>query len=99
MGDTTLLWLLDGLLGLVVLGLGWWVNTMWNETKANHRYLDELQSKIASVELRMVGSYVTREEMRESVREIADTVNRRFDRIDSQLGDIYEELKHKVDKP
>ena len=108
------LWLLDILIGVVLAGLAWWNTTMWNEMKLLARKLDERDAEMRSrlhaqageinkLNVLVVGGYVTREELRDSMREMTATVTGRIDRLsdkmDGQLSDIYDELKHKVDKP
>jgi hypothetical protein len=108
------LWLLDILIGVLITGLAWWNTTMWNELKALSRKLDERDTEmrnrlhaqageINKLNVLVVGGYVTREELRDSMREMTTAVTGRIDRLsdkmDGQLGDIYDELKHKVDKP
>lgn len=108
------LWLLDLLIGSLIAGLAWWNVNMWNELKLLNRKLDERESELRNrlhaqageinkLNVLVVGGYVTREELRDSMKEMTATVTGRIDRLsdkmDSQLSDIYDELKHKVDKP
>lgn len=96
-------WLLDVLLMVVAGGLSWWNKTMWAEIKELRRNSHAQAGEVNKLQVLMVGSYVTREELRDSMREMTATVTNRIDRMsdkmDSQLAGLYDELKHKVDKP
>lgn len=89
-------------LSLLAAGLSWWNKTMWQEIKdlrvKNHDQVNEINK----LNLLVVGQYMTRTEMqtlvREMTHELGTKIDRMEDKIDSQLADIYDELKHKVDK-
>lgn len=103
MTEGNAIWLLDLLIGVILAGLAWWNTTMWGEIKELRRRSHDQAGEVNKLQVLMVGSYVTREELRDSMREMTSTVTSRIDRLsdkmDEQLKDIYDELKHKVDKP
>lgn len=95
-------WVLNVVMGILVSGLAWWNGTMWGEIKDLRRQHADHTGEVNKLQVLVVGNYVTREELRDSMREMTQTVTNRIDRMadkmDSQLGDIYDELKNKVDK-
>lgn len=114
MAEGNALWLLDTLIGVVLAGMAWWMNTMWGEIKAVQKHIEEREAdtrkrlhdqaaEITKLNVLVVGGYVTREELRDNMREMTTAVTGRIDRLDKKMDDhlnsIYEELKHKVDKP
>lgn len=102
MAEGNALWLIDLLIGVLFAGFGWWNTNMWNEIKELRRRAHDQAGEVNKLQVLMVGSYVTREELRESMREMTTAVTNRIDRMsdqmDSQLKELYGELKHKVDK-
>lgn len=100
-GDTQ--WLINFLLGIVLAGISWWNKTMWSELKETRRRIHDQAGEVNKLQILVAGTYVTRQEMEKSMHIMTQTVMNRFDRmedkLDSQLGDIYGELKNKVDKP
>lgn len=92
-------WALNAVGGLVIGGMSWWMNTMWAEIKELRKARHEQQGEIAKLQILVVGDYVRQETFNKSIQAVTDAVNRGFDKIDSKMDDIYDELKHKMDKP
>ena len=70
--------------GLIGAGGGWILNTIWGAVKDMQKADKELTTEVAAVELLVAGSYVTRSEHRESMRQIADGLQRIEDKLDSK---------------
>lgn len=102
MPEGNALWALNILISVVIAGLAWWNTTMWGEIKESRRRGHDLAGEVAKLQVFVAGSYATREELRDSMREMTAAVTSRLDKLDakmdSQLGDLYDELKQKADK-
>jgi undecaprenyl pyrophosphate synthase len=96
------LWAMDILIGVVLAGLSWWNTTMWNELKETRRRVHDQTNEVNKLNVFVVGNFVSREELRDSMREMTAAVTGRIDKMevsmDRKMADIYTELKHKVDK-
>lgn len=71
-----------GLLG------GWWLNTVWAEVKSLRRQNQELQTKVAAIEVLVAGQYVRRDDLDKFGNVIFDSLRR-----------IEMKLDGKADKP
>lgn len=85
-------------------------------TESANRQIEAAQAEIKDLRMKVhaqdgevnklnvlvAGSYVTREELRDHLREMTTTVTTRIDKLDTtmrdQMSDIYDELKQKADK-
>ena len=99
MTEQVFLWALNALFGIVVLGLGYWNSTMWSEIKELRRRAHDQQGEVFKLQTLVIGDYVKQADFRASVQTMTDAMTRGFDKIDAKMDDIYDELKHKVDKP
>lgn len=92
-------WFINLLTGVVLAGLAWWNNDMRAEHKKLRDRVDAQQGQINALQVLVAGTYITRDEFRQDIKELTQTMTEGFDKMDSKMGDIYDELKHKVDKP
>lgn len=67
--------LIDLLIGIIILGGGWWLNRMANEQKR----LDILLNKTRE-------DYITRVEQRDDMRQVMEALHRVEDKLDRALG-------------
>jgi hypothetical protein len=67
--------LIDLLIGIIVVGGGWWLNRMANEQKR----LDILLNKTRE-------DYITRVEQRDDMRQVMEALHRVEDKLDRALG-------------
>jgi uncharacterized membrane protein YccF (DUF307 family) len=92
----------DALLGIVVIGLGWWNTTMWSEIKDLRIRDSESSKEMTRLQVLIAGNYITREELRDSMREMTMAVTNRIDQlgatVNTQLTVLHEDLKDKADK-
>lgn len=90
------------LLGIIVIGLGWWNTTMWAEIKDLRVQDIKAGAEMTRLQILIAGNYITREELRDSMREMTLAVTNRIDQLGStvntQLTILHEDLKDKADK-
>jgi hypothetical protein len=90
------------LLGIVVIGLGWWNTVIWAELKDARVRGHTRDGRVSALEVLVAGGYVTRPEMQAAVRDMTTSLSGQLDKLsakmDSQLAALYAELKHKADK-
>lgn len=63
---------------------GWFVKTLWQEVKDAEASTKALAEKVASIELLVAGSYVTRSEYRDDLKDITDALLRIESKLDSK---------------
>ncbi len=63
---------------------GWFVKTLWQEVKDGEASTKALAEKVASIELLVAGSYVTRSEYRDDLKDITDALLRIESKLDSK---------------
>lgn len=90
---------IDFLLGIVMICLSGAITLMWAELKTVRAKNHDQQGEIHKLNLLVAGNYVSRTELDHHMKRLEDTMARGFDKMERQMGDIYDELKHKVDKP
>jgi hypothetical protein len=91
------------LLGIIVIGLGWWNSAMWAEIKDLRIRDIKADEEMTRLQVLIAGNYITREELRDSMREMTMAVTSRIDQlgttVNTQLTVLHEDLKDKADKP
>lgn len=96
-------WIIDILIGLLLTLVGVLMNNMWKEIQDLRRAKHAHTSEIAALKILVVGDYVKRDELRDIMKDITTEMKTGFtnlnSRIDSGFSELYDELKHKVDKP
>lgn len=90
--------IVDFLLGLVVLMMAGILTHMWSEIKSLREKNHAQQNAIHQLNLLVAGNYVSRPELDNHMTRLQDMVTKGFDKMERQMADIYDELKHKVDK-
>jgi hypothetical protein len=98
-GLTPDLRIVDFLLGLVVLMMAGILTHMWSEIKSLRDKNHAQQNEVHKLNLLVAGNYVSRPELDNHMTRLQDMVTKGFDKMERQMADIYDELKHKVDKP
>lgn len=96
-------WVIDILIGLLLTLGGVLMNNLWTEVKELRKAKHAHTSEIAALKILVVGDYVKRDELRDIMKDITSEMKLGFTslntRIDSGFSELYDELKHKVDKP
>lgn len=95
----TALRVIDFLIGIVVICLSGAITLVWAELRAVRGKNHDQQGEIHKLNLLVAGNYVSRAELDHHMKRLEDTMARGFDKMERQMADIYDELKHKVDKP
>ena len=94
---------IEVLLGIIVIGLGWWNSAMWAEIKDLRIRDIKAGEEMTRLQVLIAGNYITREELRDSMREMTMAVTSRIDQlgatVNTQLTVLHEDLKDKADKP
>ena len=67
--------LIDLLIGIIILGGGWWLNRMANEQKRLEILLNKTRE-----------DYITRVEQRDDMRQVMEALHRVEDKLDRALG-------------
>ena len=67
--------LIDLLIGIIVVGGGWWLNRMANEQKRLEILLNKTRE-----------DYITRVEQRDDMRQVMEALHRVEDKLDRALG-------------
>lgn len=70
--------------GIIISGIGWWLNTVYTAQRALEKEVSEIKTLVA-------GQYVKREELATAVTKIENSLDRNF-----QL--IFQKLDSKADK-
>ncbi len=87
---------------LVTLILGALVANIWLEIKALWQAKHNHTTELAALKILVVGDYVKREELKDIMREVTGEVRSGFQQIErkmeSNLSQLYDELKNKADK-
>lgn len=85
--DSTLQAFINVALGAISAILGWILKVVWDSLQALKRTDESLAQKVASIEVLVAGSYVTREEFRTELASlhikldrVLDALNRKADR-------------------
>lgn len=97
-----LVWVINGLAGLLVLILGTLVGNIWLEIKALRAAKHHHTTELSALKILIVGDYVKREELKDLMREVTSELRTGFQQIEhkmeSNLSQLYDELKNKADK-
>ena len=95
-------WIINALFGVIVLGLTTWANNMWSELKALRHRDEQKTHDISALQILVVGNYVKRDELRDIMKDMTQEIIGRIShmekKVDSGFSELYDELKHKVDK-
>lgn len=75
--------LIDVLIGVVIAGLGWWINNMWVMLKS-------LQEQISGLNIKLSEHYVPRAELQATFDKIFD----KLDEITREIGHIRNNQAH-----
>ena len=67
--------LIDLLIGIIILGGGWWLNRMANEQKRLEILLNKTREE-----------YATKHDLREDMRNVMDALNRLDAKLDKLMG-------------
>ena len=67
--------LIDLLIGIIILGGGWWLNRMANEQKRLEILLNKTREE-----------YATKSDLREDMRNVMDALNRLDAKLDKLMG-------------
>lgn len=78
-------------LGAILAGLGWFARELWDAIK-------ELRSDIRKIERDLPEVYARRDEFRETIKEVRNEMNNRFDKLENMIGSLYDRLNDKADK-
>lgn len=97
-----LVWVVNGLVSVLTLILGALVANIWLEIKALWQAKHNHTTELAALKILVVGDYVKREELKDIMREVTGEVRSGFQQIErkmeSNLSQLYDELKNKADK-
>ena len=97
-----LVWVVNGLVSVLTLILGALVANIWLEIKALRQAKHNHTTELAALKILVVGDYVKREELKDIMREVTGEVRSGFQQIErkmeSNLSQLYDELKNKADK-
>jgi len=97
-----LIWVVNGLVSVLMLILGALVGNIWLEIKALRAAKHNHTTELAALKILVVGDYVKREELKDIMREVTGEVRTGFQQIErkmeSNLSQLYDELKNKADK-
>ena len=78
---------INGVIGIIGAGLGWWMKTMWESLCELQRADAQLVEKVSAIEVLVAGQYVRRDE-----------VERLFSAAFVKLDRIEDKLSGKADK-
>lgn len=71
--------------GLVGLGIGWWLKTLWEAMHDLQLADKELAEKVSRIEVLVAGNYVSKPEFAAFMSGFETRMASRLDRIDSKL--------------
>ena len=97
-----LLWVINALLGIIGFGIVVWLKHVQAEIFSLRQAKHDQSSEIAALRVLVAGDYLRREEFREIMAEITHEVRGGFNdlhkKLDSDMGQLYDELRTKADK-
>ena len=70
--------IVDGLVGLVLVGLGWFLSNLFKEQKRIEILLNRTREEVAR-------DYATKDELRDDMRRVMDALHRVEDKLDKAL--------------
>lgn len=95
-----MIWLVNGLFAIIGAFALMWIKHQQEEIKDLRAAKHQQASELAALRILVAGDYLTREEFRELMREMTQEVRGGFNdlhkKVDSGLGELYDELRKKV---
>lgn len=67
MEPSTIAWLLNGLIGAVCLGLGWFANVLWNAVQ-------ELKNDLAALKVELARDYIPYNRLKDAMEPVMDAL-------------------------
>lgn len=68
---------IDGLFSILLVMVGWWCNQVWSA-------MQSLKTDLSKLEVAIPQTYVRRDELREDMREIKETLTNIFNKLDGK---------------